>query len=142
MPNTNTFSSTQIKRNWHLVDAKGKILGRLATDVAKKIRGKDKASFVPYLDNGDYVVVINAAQIKVTGNKGTQKMYVRHSGYPGGLRVESFDSLIKRQPEKVITHAIHGMLPKTKLGKEMIKKLFVYPTSTHPHQKQIKGEEK
>lgn len=139
---TNVLSAKDIKREWHVVDAKGKVLGRIATDIATMLSGKGKVSYVPYLDNGDFVVVTNAALVKVTGKKADQKKYVRHSGYPGGLKVEVFADLIKRKPEDVILHAVKGMLPKTKLGKKMIKKLHVFPSSTHPYAKQLKIEAK
>ena len=140
---TNVLSSKDIKRNWHLVDAKGKILGRLASDVAIKIMGKNKVNYVPYLDNGDYVVVVNASLIGVTGNKKLQKTYYKHSGFPGGFRAENFDTLIKKSPDKVVRHAVVGMLPKSKLGKSMIKKLHIFAGAEHTFVKQIgqkKGE--
>lgn len=137
---TNTLSAKEIKREWFLIDAKDQVLGRLATGIATKLIGKNKASFVPYLDTGDFVVVINADKVKVTGKKSTQKKYVRHSGYPGGLTVETFDKLIVRRPEKIIEHAVWGMMPKTKLGKKMIKKLKVFAGSEHPYTKQVGGE--
>ncbi|SRR5258708_3332214 len=130
---TNVLSAKDIKREWHLIDAKGKILGRLATEVATILQGKKKAAFVPYLDTGDFVVVTNATEIKVTGKKALQKVYVNHSGYPGGLRKESYTRLLARRPEQIIRHAVKGMLPKSKLGDKMIKKLYIYPTSEHPH---------
>jgi len=123
---TNKLSVNNIKREKHVIDASGKILGRLATEVATLLMGKHKASFVPYLDTGDLVVVTNAAKIKVTGKKSVQKKYVRHSGYPGGLRVETFDKMIIRKPEYIIEHAVKGMIPRGKLGREMIKKLKVF----------------
>ncbi|MBI2011278.1 50S ribosomal protein L13 [Candidatus Daviesbacteria bacterium] len=134
---TNRLSAKDIKRSWHLIDAKGKILGRLATEVARLLMGKNKASFVPYLDVGDYVVITNAAKIEVSGKKATQKKYVRHSGYPSGLRVETYDKLIETKPEKILRHAIAGMLPKTKIGKTMLKKLFVFKDENHNFQKQL-----
>jgi large subunit ribosomal protein L13 len=138
---TNVLSAKDIKRDWHLIDAKNKIVGRLATEVATILQGKNKANYVPYLDNGDFVVVTNAAQVKVTGKKSDQKKYTRHSGYPGGLRQEVFADLQKRRPNEIIRHAVKGMLPKTKLGDKMIKKLYIYPNETHPH-KILKGEAK
>ena len=122
---TNSFSSKDIKRETHTIDASGKILGRLATEIAKHLMGKNKPSFVPYLDNGDFVVVTNASGVKVTGKKTTDKKYVRHSGYPGGLKVETYDKLLVRRPEAIIEHAVKGMLPKNRLGRQMIKKLKV-----------------
>ena len=136
---TNILKASEIKRSWHLIDAKDKILGRLATEVATKLSGKAKVNYVPYLDTGDYVVVTNAKEVKVTGKKAQQKNYVRHSGYPGGLKVESFDRLINRRPEEVIRHAVFGMLPKTKLGRQMIKKLHIFPSSEHTFASQVGG---
>ena len=123
---TNVVSAKSIQRQTHTIDANGKILGRLATEVAQILMGKNKPSFVPYLDMGDFVVVTNASKVLVSGKKSQTKRYVRHSGYPGGLRVEIFDELIKRKPEHIIEHAVLGMLPGTKLGKKMIKKLKVF----------------
>lgn len=123
---TNILSAKDVKRESHVIDAQDQILGRLATTIATKLSGKDKPSYVPYLDCGDFVVVKNAAKIKVTGKKASQKRYVRHSGYSGGLKVDIFQDLIKRRPEAIIEHAVKGMLPKTKLGRVMIKKLKVY----------------
>ncbi len=134
---TNVVSAKDIKRDWHLVDAKDQILGRLATQIAGKLMGKNKPNLVPYLDMGDFVVVTNATLIKVTGKKPDQKKYVRHSGYPGGFKVEKFSDLLKRKPEDIIRHAVSGMLPKTRLGKKMIKKLYVFPKNEHTFQKQL-----
>lgn len=138
---TVSVSSKDIKRQWHLVDAKDKILGRLATEVATLLMGKHKPEYVPYLDQGDFVVVTNAAQVKVSGKKSAQKKYVRHSGYPGGLKSETFEQLIKRQPTKVIEHAIKGMLPKNKLGRQMVKKLKVFADDKHSYIKQLGANE-
>lgn len=138
---TNVLSAKDIRRNWHLVDAKDQILGRLAVQVAQKISGKSKTNFVPYLDNGDFVVVINAAKVKVTGNKADQKIYFRHSGYPGGDKKETFNKLLSRRPDEIIRHAVHGMLPKTKLGRVMIKKLHIFPGDKHSFEKQLAGKE-
>jgi len=123
---TNVLSAKDIKRQTHTIDASGKVLGRLATEVATILMGKNKPVFVPYLDTGDYVVVTNAAKVKVTGKKAQDKTYVRHSGYPGGLKMETFDELMKRKPEYIIEHAVKGMVPHNKLGRQMIKKLRVY----------------
>lgn len=122
---TNVLSAKDIKREKHIIDASNQILGRLSTEVAMLLMGKNKASYVPYLDTGDLVTVINAEKIKVTGKKTTQKIYTRHSGYPGGLKQETFAKLMEKDPRKIIEHAVSGMLPKTKLGKMMIKKLTV-----------------
>ena len=137
---TNVVSAKSIQRNWHLIDAKDQILGRLAVDVANKLSGKSKVNFVPYLDAGDFVVITNAKEIKVTGKKAQQKKYMRHSGYPGGLTVETFDKLIKRRPEEVIRHAVKGMLPKNKLGDRMIVRLKVFASYEHSFQKQVGGQ--
>jgi large subunit ribosomal protein L13 len=122
---TNSLSAKDIKRETHTIDADGKILGRLATEVATFLMGKHKPNFVPYLDNGDFVTVTNASKIKVSGKKTTDKIYYRHSGYPGGLKAETFDKLLVRRPEAIIEHAVRGMLPKNRLGREMFKKLKV-----------------
>lgn len=123
---TNKFSAKDIKREKHIYDASGKILGRLATEVATILMGKKKPMFVPYLDMGDMVVITNANKIKVTGKKSKDKTYTRHSGYPGGLKVETFDKVIATKPEYIIEHAVKGMLPHNRLGRQMIKKLKVF----------------
>lgn len=123
---TNKLSAKDIKREKHVIDASGKVLGRLATEIASILMGKNKPQFVPYLDTGDLVIVTNAAKVKLTGKKAKEKTYTRHSGYPGGLKVETFDKIITRKPEFVIEHAVKGMLPQTKLGRQMIKKLKVF----------------
>lgn len=123
---TNKLSAKNIKRESHVIDASGKILGRLATEVATILMGKKKPEFVPYLDTGDFVVVTNAKDVKVTGKKMKDKIYTRHSGYPGGLKVETFDKMLARKPEYIIEHAVKGMLPHNKLGSQMIKKLKVF----------------
>ncbi len=123
---TNQLSAKDIKRQWHRIDASGKVLGRLATEVATILMGKKKPSFVPYLDTGDFVIVTNASKVILSGKKMKDKTYTSHSGYPGGLSVETFDKMILRKPEFVLEHAIKGMLPGNKLGKKMIKKLKVF----------------
>lgn len=123
---TNKLSAKDIKREKHVIDASGKILGKLAAEVATLLMGKGKASFVPYLDTGDFVVITNASKVTISGKKRQTKVYSRHSGYPGGLKTETFDKLIERKPEYIIEHAISGMLPQNKLGRLMIKKLRVY----------------
>ena len=124
---------SDITRSWRVVDADGATLGRLATEVAALLRGKHKATFSPHLDTGDPVIVVNAAKIRVTGNKLQAKTYVRHSGYPGGLRSETLDSLLARRPEEVIRRAVRGMLPQNRLGEQMVRKLHVYAGADHPH---------
>ena len=123
----------EIKRTWYLVDAKNKILGRLAARTAAVLRGKHKPSFTPHLDTGDGVIVVNASKIKVTGNKLTQKVYRRYSGYPGGLKEMPLENLLKKKPELVFQLAVKRMLPKGSLGKKIFKKLKVYPGEQHPH---------
>lgn len=134
---TNKFSAKDIQRKWHLIDAKNKILGRLATDAAKILMGKNKPQYVPYLDIGDFVVIVNASKVQVSGKKLSQKKYVRHSGYPDGLKVEALDKLLASRPEVVLEHAIKGMLPNNKLGRKMIKKLKVFAGEKHSFTKQI-----
>lgn len=124
---TNVVSAKDIKREKHVIDASGKILGRLATEIATILMGKKKPQFVPYLDIGDFVTVTNASKVLVTGKKMQDKVYVRHSGYPGGLKTETFDKKLARRPEYIIEHAVKGMLPHNRLGRQMIKKLTVKP---------------
>ncbi len=116
----------EVKRKWFLVDANGKTLGRLSVEIAKILRGKHKTDFMPNVDNGDYVIIINAEKIKVTGKKLEQKIYRRHSGYPGGMKIIKLKDMLKRRPEFVLRHAIKGMLPKNNLGHAIIRKLYVY----------------
>ncbi len=127
MPKPQKRSEDKIERSWHLFDAKDQVLGRLATKVAKLLMGKEKPTRVPYLDRGDYVVVVNAAKVAVTGKKETQKRYFRYSGYPSGLKSENLGELRKRRPQEIIRHAVLGMLPKNKLSSRMITRLYVYP---------------
>ena len=133
---TYTLKKEEVERNWFLLDATDKVLGRVATKIADRIRGKDKPTFTPHTDGGDYVVVINAEKIKVTGSKFTDKKYYRHSLYPGGLKTKTFKDLTKDNPERIIEEAVKGMLPKNKLGRSMIKKLKVYKGSVHNHESQ------
>ena len=125
-----------IKKLWHVVDAKDQVLGRLAAKIATILMGKNKVIYSPHLDTGDEVIVINAKLVKTTGNKLGQKIYKRYSAYPGGLNTETLAVVINKSPERVITHAVHGMLPKSKLGAKLLKKLRVYPGEAHPHQAQ------
>ncbi|MBP1723152.1 MAG: ribosomal protein bacterial type [Deltaproteobacteria bacterium] len=125
-----------INPKWHLVDADGKTLGRLATRVAILLRGKNKPIFAPHQDTGDFVVVINAKKVFLTGKKWKEKIYTHHSGYPGGLKQASAEKIAEKKPERLITMAVQGMLPKTKLGKKLIKKLKVYAGNAHPHEAQ------
>ena len=133
-----TFSlkNTEVVRDWVIFDASDKVLGRFATKIADKLRGKDKPTFTPHVDGGDFVVVINAEKLKVTGNKAEQKKYYKHSLYPGGLKEKSYKEVLENNPERIIENAVKGMLPKNKLGKSMIKKLKVYSGSEHPHESQ------
>lgn len=126
----------EIKRKWWIVDADGKVLGRLASKVASVLRGKHKPIYTPHLDTGDHVVVVNAAKVRLTGNKLNNKIYQHHSGYPGGLKSIRCKDLLSRYPEKVVTLAIKGMLPHNRLGRKMLKKLRVYRGDTHPHNAQ------
>ena len=130
---TYTVKAGDVKRQWWVVDADGATLGRLAKRVASALRGKHKPAFTDHLDVGDAVVVVNAARVRVTGRKLQQKQYVRHSGYPGGLRAETLERLLQRRPEEVIRRAVRGMLPRNRLGDRMIRKLFVYAGPDHPH---------
>lgn len=125
-----------IERKWFVVDAEGQTLGRLAAEVAKVLRGKHKPTFTPHVDTGDYVVVVNAAKVKVTGKKLVQKTYFRHSGYPGGAKFTQLGHMLENRPERVVEMAIRGMLPKNKLGEQMYRKLNVYAGAEHPHQAQ------
>ena len=124
-------------RNWFLIDAQGKILGRLASEVASILRGKNKPVYTPHVDTGDFVVVINAEKIQLTGKKWDQKMYYRHSGYPGGIKSLSAKEVLEKKPEELIRHAVKGMLPKSRLGRKMIKKLKIYVGEEHPHEAQM-----
>ena len=126
----------EVQQRWFLVDAEGRTLGRLATQIADTLRGKTKPEYTPHVDTGDFVVVVNAEKIQVTGKKLDDKIYYRHSGYPGGLKEESLEQLLARKPELVIERAVKGMLPQNRLGRAMFKKLKVYSGAEHPHQAQ------
>ena len=130
-----TFSAKtgEVPGDWFLINAEGKTLGRLASEIAHRLRGKHKAEYTPHVDTGDYVVVVNAEKIRVTGAKSTDKMYHHHTGYPGGLKSISFEKLIDKAPERVIQSAVKGMLPKNSLGRAMFRKLKVYAGNEHPH---------
>lgn len=133
-----TYSAkpAEVQRKWYVVDAEGKTLGRLATTVAATLRGKHKPMYTPHIDTGDFVVVINADKVKVTGNKETQKFYYRHSDYPGGLKTTSLKDMRARYPERIIEAAVRGMLPGSTLGRQQLKKLKVYAGTSHPHEAQ------
>ncbi|WP_404401409.1 50S ribosomal protein L13 [Idiomarina seosinensis] len=122
-----------VKRDWYVVDAEGKTLGRLATEIARRLRGKHKPEFTPHVDTGDYIVVINAEKVAVTGNKAQDKMYYSHTGFPGGIKSISFEKLIAKKPEMVIQKAVKGMLPRGPLGRAMFRKLKVYAGAEHSH---------
>ncbi len=130
-----TFSAKNhdIDRNWYLVDAQNKTLGRLSTEIASRLRGKHKPIFTPHVDTGDYIVVINASKIRVTGKKLTDKIYYKHSGYIGNLKSENLETMLKKYPERVLMKSVRGMLPKSKLGNAMIKKLRVFAGPEHTH---------
>ncbi len=130
-----TFNATPetVKRDWYIVDAAGKTLGRLSTEIARRLRGKHKAVYTPHVDTGDYIVVVNAAQVRVTGNKVKDKMYHHHTGYIGNLKSISFEKLREKQPEQIIELAVKGMLPKGPLGRAMFRKMRVYPGAEHNH---------
>tara|TARA_R110002072_G_scaffold246947_1_gene406190 strand:- start:26 stop:454 length:429 start_codon:yes stop_codon:yes gene_type:complete len=130
-----TFSAKaeQVQRDWFVVDAEDKTLGRLASEIAHRLRGKHKAEYTPHVDTGDYIVVVNADKVKVTGAKNTDKMYYHHTGYPGGLKSVSFEKLLAKAPERVLQKAVKGMLPRNPLGRAMYRKLKVYAGAEHPH---------
>ena len=132
-----TFAKQQeIDRAWHVVDAKGQVLGRLATRVAEILTGKHKPTYVPFLDCGDHVIVVNAAKVMLTGKKDRDKLYIRHSGYPGGLKKETAEEVRAKRPERLIEEAVRGMLPKSRLGRAQFRKLKVYAGPDHPHEAQ------
>jgi len=131
---TKPVKEKEIERAWHLIDVKGEVLGRVAPMIASLLQGKNKANYVPYLDMGDYVVVINASQVVVTGKKEETKIYTRYSGYPGGLKVLKYKDLLNDKPEFIIKHAVSGMLPKNKFRDRRLKRLFVFQDNNHPYQ--------
>ena len=139
MLKTYSTKASEIEREWHLIDASDEVLGRLATRIAGLLMCKHKPIFSRHLDTGDYVVVINAEKIRVTGNKAKQKLYYRHSGYPGGLKSVSLEKMMQTHPTRVIEHAVKGMLPHNRLGAKMMKKLKIYVGDNHPHQAQTKA---
>ncbi|MBI2708788.1 MAG: 50S ribosomal protein L13 [Actinobacteria bacterium] len=125
--------ASEVQRSWYVVDADGLVLGRLATEVARRLRGKHKPVFAPHLDMGDHVIIVNAAKVVLTSGKAEKKLVYRHSGYPGGIRSQTYADLLARKPEEAIRRTVRGMLPKNRLGRQMIKKLKVYAGPTHPH---------
>lgn len=133
---TYTPKKDEIERSWHVVDAQGQTLGRLATRIAVLLRGKHKPTYSPHLDSGDFVIVVNADKIRVTGKKLDEKIYYRHSLYPGGLKSITLRELLKKRPTRVIRHAVQGMLPRNRLGRELVRKLKIYARADHPHESQ------
>jgi large subunit ribosomal protein L13 len=133
---TYSAKADDIQRHWYVVDAEGKTLGRIATNIATVLRGKHKAIFTPHMDCGDYVIVVNAEKVAVTGNRMDEKMYYHHSGYPGGLRAENMRQVIQKHPDRVIRQAVQKMLPKNDLSRQIIRKLKVYAGPEHPHSAQ------
>ena len=133
-----TFSAkpAEVKRDWYVIDATGKTLGRMATEIARRLRGKHKPEYTPHVDTGDYIVVVNAEKVQVTGNKFNDKMYYRHTGYPGGIKEASFAKMQESKPERIIEIAVKGMLPKNPLGRAMYRKLKVYSGAEHKHSAQ------
>lgn len=136
---TYSTKAKDIEHKWHVIDASGQTLGRLCTRVATLLTGKHKPTYVANLDTGDYVIVLNAAKVRVTGKKTKQKAYYRHSGYPGGLKTEIYEDVMAAHPTRIIEHAVKGMLPHNRLGRAMFKKLKVYAGEEHPHQAQVAG---
>jgi large subunit ribosomal protein L13 len=137
-PSTKTYAATPSdrERNWLLVDANGRTLGRLATVLADLLRGKRKPQYTPHIDTGDFVVVVNAEKVRVSGNKRTAKRYYRHSGYPGGLRFRTYEDMLARRPEEIIRLAVKGMMPRNRLARKQLTKLKIYAGPEHPHQAQ------
>ena len=134
---TYSTKSSDLKPQWHVIDAAGKTLGKLASEVATLLMGKHKPMYAPHLNTGDFVIVINAAKVRVTGKKAEQKVYYRHSGYPGGIKSTTFDTMMETHPTRVIEYAVKGMLPKNRLGRDMLRRLKVYPGDSHPHEAQL-----
>lgn len=137
---TYSAKAAELKPAWHVMDASGKTLGRLASEIAILLMGKHKPIYTRHLNTGDFVVVLNAAKVRVTGKKAEQKIYYRHSGYPGGLKSTTFARMMETHPTRVIEHAVKGMLPHNRLGRDMLRRLKVYPGDTHPHQAQVGGK--
>lgn len=133
---TLSMRAEDVRRSWFVVDAEDKTLGRLATEIATRLRGKHKPEYTPHVDTGDYVIVVNAGKVRVTGAKTTDKMYYRHSGYPGGIKERSFEQMRDSHPERIIEKAVKGMMPRNPLGRAMLKKLKVYAGAEHPHSAQ------
>ena len=126
----------EVERKWHVIDAEGQTLGRLATEIARLLRGKNKPQYTPHVDTGDFVVVVNAEKIVVTGRKAEQKVYYRHTGYPGGLKETSYETMLERKPTEILRKAVRGMMPRTRLGRQQLRKLKIYAGPEHPHEAQ------
>ena len=137
---TYRVKASDIERRWWLIDASGKILGRIATEIARLLLGKNKPMYSPHLDVGDFVVIINAAKVRVTGKKAEEKIYYRHTGYPGGLKSITFAKMLETHPTRLIEHAVKGMLPHNRQGRAMMRRLKVYAGDTHPHQAQTEAQ--
>lgn len=137
---TQSANAASVERKWHVIDVEGEVVGRVASKIASVLRGKHKPDFTPHFDNGDHVIVINAELVRFTGEKFTDKVYLRHTGYPGGQRAATPRDIMARKPERVLEMAIRGMLPKTKLGRAQIKKLHIYAGTEHPHSAQQPSE--
>ena len=133
---TFTARPEDVEHGWYVVDATGKTLGRMASEIARRLRGKHKPEYTPHVDTGDYVIVVNAAKVRVTGNKVDDKLYYRHTGYPGGLKVSNFAKLIQKDPAEIIERAVRGMLPRNPLGRAMFRKLKIYAGAEHRHEAQ------
>jgi large subunit ribosomal protein L13 len=139
---TYTAKASEVERRWHVIDASGQTLGRLASEAAQLLKGKHKPQYTPHLDTGDFVIVVNAAKIRLTGKKVTQRTYYRHSGYPGGLKAVTMGKVLQVRPTRVVERALRGMLPSNRLGEAMYRKLKVYAGETHPHAAQIQAQVK
>lgn len=126
----------QVERRWHLIDAEGQTLGRLASEIARLLRGKNKPQYTPHVDTGDFIVVLNAEKVSVTGKKAEQKVYYRHTGRPGGLKETSYEVMLERKPTEILRKAVRGMMPRTRLGRQQFKKLKIYAGPEHPHEAQ------
>ena len=137
---TISMNKETAENNWYVIDAEGKTLGRMAAEIAHRLRGKHKPEYTPHVDTGDYIVVVNAEKVRVTGKKTTDKLYHRHSGYPGGLKTRTFNEMVEKAPEDIITLAVKGMMPRTPLGRAMLRKLKVYAGADHPHGAQNPAE--
>jgi len=137
---TISMNKETAENNWYVIDAEGKTLGRMAAEIAHRLRGKHKPEYTPHVDTGDYIVVVNAEKVSVTGKKTTDKLYHRHTGYPGGLKTRTFNEMVEKAPEDIITLAVKGMMPRTPLGRAMLRKLKVYAGADHPHGAQNPAE--